>query len=338
MADPRFFDRQGPFTIDELAKVSQSEIRRGDPGAVIDDEASLDNAQGGHLSFFDNLKYKASLKTTKAAVVILNEKAVEFAPAGCALLVSKNPYKGYALISQKYYPVIVTSDSFISDRADVSSSASIGKGCRIESGVVIGENVVIGDNTVIEANTVIYRGVTIGQGCHIGSNVSITHALIGDYVRLYSGVRVGQDGFGFAIDPAGHVKVPQLGRVIIEDHVEIGANTTIDRGAGPDTVIGAGTWIDNLVQIGHNVKIGRGCVLVSQVGIAGSTVVDDFVVLAGQVGVAGHLHIGAGAQIAAKSGVMKNVPAGAKLMGYPAIDMKEHLKQIAFLKRMRQNK
>ena len=158
--------------------------------------------------------------------------------------------------------------------------------------------------------------------------------MIGSYSRLYPGVRVGQDGFGFAIDPAGHVKVPQLGRVIIEEHVEIGANTTIDRGAGPDTVIGQGTWIDNLVQIGHNVKIGRGCIIVSQVGISGSTVLGDFVAVGGQVGIAGHLQIGSGVRIAAQSGIMKDIPAGDEVMGSPAVPIRQYMKQVAFLKRL----
>ena len=178
------------------------------------------------------------------------------------------------------------------------------------------------------------QSVEIGDGCVIGANTSISHALIGAYVRIYPGVRIGQDGFGFAIDPAGHVKVPQLGRVIIEDSVEIGANTTIDRGAGPDTVIGQGAWIDNLVQIGHNVKIGRGCVIIAQTGVAGSTVLEDYVVLAAQVGVAGHLTIGMGARVGAQSGVMRDVASGSEVMGAPALPAKQFMRQIAMLKKM----
>ncbi|NQZ13927.1 MAG: UDP-3-O-(3-hydroxymyristoyl)glucosamine N-acyltransferase [Alphaproteobacteria bacterium] len=144
----------------------------------------------------------------------------------------------------------------------------------------------------------------------------------------------GQDGFGFAIDPAGHVKVPQLGRVVIEDNVEIGANTCIDRGAGPDTVIGAGTWIDNLVQIGHNVKIGRGCVLIAQSGVAGSSVLEDYAVVAAQGGVAGHLTVGMGAQVGAQAGVMRDVPAGEKVLGSPAMPVKDAMRQFATLRKL----
>ncbi len=198
----------------------------------------------------------------------------------------------------------------------VAAGATIGDGCWIGAHAVIGEN------------------VSLGRECRVGANAVLSHSLIGDHVRIYPGCCIGQDGFGFAIDAAGHVKVPQLGRVIIEDSVEIGANTTIDRGSGPDTVIGQGTWIDNLVQIGHNVKIGRGCVIVSQVGISGSTVVEDYVMMAGQAGIAGHLHIGKGAQIGAKAGVMRDVPAGEKILGAPAVPVKQFMRQVAVVTRL----
>ncbi|MFP4464344.1 MAG: UDP-3-O-(3-hydroxymyristoyl)glucosamine N-acyltransferase, partial [Alphaproteobacteria bacterium] len=200
--------------------------------------------------------------------------------------------------------------------------------------VYIGQGVEIGNQVWIEAGAVIQEGVKIGNRCRIGAGACVSHALIGDHVRLYPGVRVGQDGFGFAIDPAGHVKVPQLGRVIIEDHVEIGANTTIDRGAGPDTVIGQGTWIDNLVQIGHNVKIGRGCVIVAQVGISGSTIIEDFVAIGGQAGIAGHLRVGSGAKIAAQSGVMNNLEARKEYMGSPAFPKMQFFRHVAALNRL----
>lgn len=338
MADSRFFHKSKPMTLSELAEVSDARILRGKPEDVFEDVAPLDQAKAGHFTFFDNARYKSALQNTKAGACILNKEAVQFAPDHMALLVSQSPYKGYAKIAQAFYPDPPPAQSRISEHAVIAESANIGKNCVIEPFAVIGENCKIGDSTYIGAHSVIHAGCFLGQGCKISAHVTITHALIGDDVSLYTGVRIGQDGFGFAIDPAGHVKVPQLGRVIIEDHVEIGANTTIDRGAGPDTVIGSGTWIDNLVQIGHNVKIGRGVVIVAQVGIAGSTVIDDFVAIGGQVGIAGHLHIGKGAQIAGQSGVSKNVGPGEKLMGSPAMPMKAYMKQIAFLKRMLQNK
>lgn len=334
MADPRFFQRQPAKSLSDLAALCGGRIAHdADAGRMIDDVAPLDVAAEGHISFLDNVRYKDSFKSSKAAACIVAEPMAEFAPAGMALIISKNPYKSYALVAQAFYP-----DSFpaaqISPAAFVDPSAKVGAGCVVEAGAVIKANAVIGDGSWIEANAVIGEGVEIGTKSRIGANATVSHAVIGSGTRLYPGARVGQDGFGFAIDPAGHVKVPQLGRVIIGDHVEIGANSCIDRGAGPDTVIGSGTWIDNQAQIGHNVKIGKGCVLVAQCGIAGSTVLEDYVVIAAQVGVAGHLRIGMGARIGAQSGVMKDVPAGAEQLGSPAGPSKDFMRQIIALKRL----
>ncbi|MGH1398337.1 MAG: UDP-3-O-(3-hydroxymyristoyl)glucosamine N-acyltransferase [Alphaproteobacteria bacterium] len=317
MADPRFFDNQGPFTLSALAAQIGAELFGDD--ISIDDVAPLDVAGAGQLSFFDNVKYKEQFVATEAAAVICHPDVAEFAPKGCALLLSPAPYKSYAQAAQAFYPQVV-------QQGGVHESA------------VIGQGAVIGEGTLVEAGAVIGDNVIIGQGCRIGANAVISHAVIGDHVSIYRGAAIGQDGFGFAPDPAGFVKVPQLGRVIIGNGVEIGANTTIDRGAGPDTVIGDGTWIDNLVQIGHNVKIGRCCVIVAQVGISGSTVLDDFVMLGGQVGVAGHLHIGMGAKIGAQSGVMRNVPAGQEQLGSPAMPIKQAMRQIGALKSLIKNK
>lgn len=334
MADPRFFKNSGPFTLNALAEKAGAALH--DPSSAdyqVTDVAPLDQAGAGHISFLDNVKYRDSFKTTKAGACVVSPKMVEYAPAGTRLLISDTPYKSYALMAQAFYP-----DHYpparIADDAHVHAAASIGKGCVIEEGAVVQEHAVIGDGTWIEAGAVIGRGVVIGKDCRIGVNASVSHAVLGDAVRLYPGVRVGQDGFGFAPDPKGHVKVPQLGRVIIEDHVEIGANACIDRGAGPDTVIGAGTWIDNLVQIGHNVKTGRGCILIAQSGVAGSTTLEDYVVIAAQGGIAGHLKIGMGARIGAKAGVMRDVPPGEEQLGAPAVPVKEFMRQVVALKRL----
>ncbi|PZO84543.1 MAG: UDP-3-O-(3-hydroxymyristoyl)glucosamine N-acyltransferase, partial [Micavibrio aeruginosavorus] len=305
----------------------------GKSDLLIEDVAALDKAGEGQISFLDNVRYKESFITSKAPACIVAPQMVQFAPGGMTLIVSKNPYKSYALVAQAFYPDAYPASS-ISPAAYVSPAAKIGAGCVIEPGAVIGADVILGDGCWIEANAVIGAGVQIGPKSRIGANASVSHAVIGSGTRLYPGVRVGQDGFGFAIDPAGHVKVPQLGRVMIGDHVEIGANSCIDRGAGPDTVIGDGAWIDNLVQIGHNVRIGRGCVLISQSGVAGSTVMEDYSVLAAQAGVAGHLKIGMGARIGAKSGVMKDVPAGEEQLGIPAMPVKEFMRQVVALKRL----
>ena len=180
-------------------------------------------------------------------------------------------------------------------------------------------------------------GVVIGPDCRIGPHASLSHALLGMRVYVYPGARIGQEGFGFAVSPDGFLTVPQLGRVVVEDDVEVGANTTIDRGSLHDTVIGAGSRLDNLVQIGHNVRIGRGCVIVAQAGIAGSTVLEDHVVLAAQVGVTGHLRIGRGARIGAQAGVISDVPARAELVGSPAQPRHAFFREVAVLRRMVRN-
>lgn len=334
MADPRFFKKSAAKSLGDIAQIAGGTL--ADPSAaslMIDDVAPLDQAGASQLSFLDNPKYKESFAASKAAACIVAEPLAPLAPGGMALILCKNPYKAYALVAQSFYPVDFPAAD-ISSAAHIAPSAKIGKGCVIEAGVAIGANAEIGEGTWIGANSVIGAGVQIGTRCRIDPSSTISHAVLGNGVRIYPGVRIGQDGFGFAIDPAGHVKVPQLGRVIIGDNVEVGANSTIDRGAGPDTIIGAGTWIDNLVQIGHNVQIGRGCILIAQSGVAGSTVLEDYAVLAAQAGVAGHLRIGMGARIGAKAGVMRNVPAGEEQLGAPAMPVKEFMRQIATLKRL----
>jgi UDP-3-O-[3-hydroxymyristoyl] glucosamine N-acyltransferase len=333
MPDTNFFNFSGPTPLSKIAELASADIK-GDAGDyMITGVAALDQAGEGELSFLDNVKYKDQFRATKAGACFVHPNFVDEAPEGVILLVTPSPYKAYALAAQALYPDAFPQAS-ISDNAHIDATASVGEDCVIEVGAVIEAGAKIGNGCWIGANSVIGRNVELGQHVRIGSNVTLSHCIIGDHSRLYPGVRVGQDGFGFAIDPRGHVKVPQLGRVLIGEHVEIGANTTIDRGAGPDTIIGQGTWIDNLVQIGHNVQIGMGCIIVSQVGISGSTVIGDFVALGGQVGVAGHLKVGSGARIGAQSGIMRDVPPGEEQMGSPAVPSRQFMKQVAFLKRL----
>src|SRR5205823_225171 len=218
--------------------------------------------------------------------------------------------------------------------AIVHPAAQIENGVSIDPGVVIGPRAAIGAGTAIGATAAIGPDVQIGRDCSIGPGASIIHALIGDNVILHAGCRLGQDGFRYHMGAQGHIKVPQLGRVIVQDNVEIGAGTAIDRGASGDTVIGEGTKIDNLVQIGHNVSVGRNCIIVAQCGISGSVVLGDNVILGGQVGIADHLTIGEGAMIGAKSGVVSNVPAGEKWLGVPAWPGREFLRATAALRRL----
>lgn len=334
MADPRFHDRSSAKTLSDLASIAGAELHSSDSADVtVDDVAPLSHAEEGQISFLDNIKYKSDFIATKATACIVSEKMIQHAPEGVHLLVSKTPYKSYALVAQAFYPEEFPAAQ-VSEAAHVHPSAKIADGCTIEAGAVVEEGASVGNGSWVASNAIIGKNVELGAKCRVGSNATISHALIGDNVRMYPGVRIGQDGFGFAIDPAGHVKVPQLGRVIIEDNVEIGANTCIDRGAGPDTIIGAGTWIDNLVQVGHNVKIGRGCVLIAQSGVAGSSVLEDYAVVAAQGGVAGHLTVGMGAQVGAQAGVMRDVPAGEKVLGSPAMPVKDAMRQFATLRKL----
>ncbi len=334
MPDPRFFTRSQPLSLAKVADISGAELyETADTSQVIHDVAPLDTASISDISFLDNIKYKQQFLQTKAGACFVQPDLAALAPDDVTVLTTPTPYKAYALTAQAFYPN-ESSEPFISEKAYIHECAVVPKSCTIHPGVVIEADVELGEHVMIEAGANIQQGVKIGSHSRVGANAVISHALIGEYVNIYPGVKIGQDGFGFAIDPSGYVKVPQLGRVVIENHVEIGANTCIDRGAGPDTVIGQGTWIDNLVQIGHNVKIGKGCVIVSQVGISGSTVVEDYVVMGGQVGIAGHLNIATGARIAAQSGIMKDIPAGQEVMGSPALPIKDHMRQIATLKRL----
>ncbi len=341
MADPRFFSNTGPHALGDIAQRVGAELAQGaDAAHLVHDIAALDRAGPDQLSFLDNPKYVATFETTSAGACLVHARYVDRAPKGTALLVCKDPYRSYALASQIFYPQEARGASTyeasggIHSHACVHPSVKLGKDVTIEPGAVLGENVELGEGTIISANVSIGRGCTIGRHCFIAPNVAISHAHIGDRVILHPGVCIGQDGFGFAMGLPRHEKVPQLGRVIIQDDVEIGANTTVDRGAGPDTVIGEGTKIDNLVQIAHNVVIGRHCIIVSQTGIAGSTELGDFVVLAAQIGVAGHLKINSGAQLAARSGVTHDIPPGERYGGAPARPVKEWAREIAALRKL----
>lgn len=336
MADPRFFDRAGPFSLAELADLAGAALgANADPERQMDDVGPLHAAGAREVSFFDNRRYADSLAASAAGACLIRDADTGMAPSEMALLVTETPYLAFARVSRAFYP-IPRVEPGIAPTASVDPKAAIGPGCRIDPFAAIAAGVSIGPRCHIGPHVAIGRGVTIGEDVRIGPGCSLGHCVVGSRVQMLAGVRIGEDGFGFATDrdAGSHVDIPQIGRVLIEDDVEIGANSTIDRGAGPDTVIGQGTRIDNLVQIGHNVVLGRGCIVVAQAGISGSTTLGDFAVVAAQGGVAGHLRIGAGARIAAKAGVMRDVADGETVAGAPAVPIKQFFRRVATLRRL----
>jgi len=328
--DGRFFSRTGPHSVRVLAGLVGAEAA---DERLIFGVAPLQTAGPEDVSFLDNRRYASLLEATKAGAVIVHPDFGAKVPAGAVAIVTPEPYVAWAKISAFFHPFPeavpgIHPRAIVDPAAEIDFTAEVGPGSYIGAGARIGAGTMIGALSVIEA------GVVIGQKCRIHGRVVISHAIIGDRVTIYPGACIGQDGFGFAIGRAGFVPVRQLGRVLIGDGAEIGANSCIDRGSAQDTVIGPGVHIDNLVQIAHNVSIGANSVIVAQVGISGSTSIGDGVQIAGQAGLIGHLSIGKGAKIAAQSGVMTDIPAGAEIMGSPSQPIKTYLREVATLRKL----
>jgi UDP-3-O-[3-hydroxymyristoyl] glucosamine N-acyltransferase len=344
MADPVFYTLSCAVNVADIAQLTGSELlTKQFADRKIEHLASLDNATSDSLVFLEGKKNETALRNLKAAAVLCAEAQAGLIPEGIAVLVSRSPQRDFAAVGRKLFEQAVHPRSLlgipgISENATIHPTAEIEGTVTIEPGAVIGANVSIGSGSTISANSVIGAGCKIGRDCIIAPNVSVTYALLGNRVYLHPGVRIGQDGFGFVPGPAGLEKVPQLGRVIIQDNVEIGANTTIDRGSLSDTVIGEGTKIDNLVQVAHNVKIGRHCVIAAHTGISGSVTIGDMAMIGGRVGLADHINIGSRVQIAAASGVMNDIPDGERWGGLPARPLKQWFRDIATLRSIGQSK
>ena len=335
MQHPGFFDRAGPFPLGQIAAHVGAALVHADDGArAIEDVRPLRTAGRSHLAFFDNRRYAEQLTATDAGACIVSGGDVRRVPEHAAALTTPTPYVAFAKALQLFYSDALRSKAAAADQASglVHPSARIDTGAVVEPGAIIGREAVIGSGTTVAAGAVVGYRVVLGRDCYVGAGASLTHAVVGDGVIIHAGARIGQDGFGFDIGgPSGRVKVPQVGCVRIGNDVEIGANTTIDRGTLTDTVIGEGTKIDNLVQIAHNVVIGRYCIIVAQSGLAGSAELGDYVVMGAKSGIIGHVKVGRGAQIAGMAHVKDDVAPGAKMGGTPARPFKEWAREVAAL-------
>ncbi|MBZ0149400.1 MAG: UDP-3-O-(3-hydroxymyristoyl)glucosamine N-acyltransferase [Pseudorhodoplanes sp.] len=340
MTEPFFFKPRAGLTVGAIADMTGAAPRGPvEAGRVIGGLAPLNRAGPYELTFLDNVKYAAGLRSTRAGACLISERFASEAPASLPLLITRDPYRAFVTAARALYPDALRPSSLfqgegVAPGAYIHPSVRLESGVTVDPGAVIGPRAEIGSGTVIGAGAAIGANVKIGRDCAIGPNVSITHALIGDRAIIHAGCCIGQDGFGFSPGPAGHVKVPQVGRVIIQDDVEIGAGTAIDRGAIRDTVIGEGTKIDNHVQIAHNVSIGRHCIIVAQSGLAGSSTLGDYVMLGARSGSSPHSTIGEGAQLAAASVAHGIVPPGGRYGGLPAKPAKQWFREMKAVERL----
>jgi UDP-3-O-[3-hydroxymyristoyl] glucosamine N-acyltransferase len=338
MTEPVFFVPSRRYTAGEVANLTGSVL--GNPAyseTVIETIASANEAAGNALVFVDGKRHAALMPKLTAAAVLCPAEIADQAATGVAVLINPRPQQAFAMIGRLLFPaasapVPLTSETGISRHAHVDPTAKVETGAIIEAGAVIGPHVAIGRGTIVAPNAVVGASCQIGRDCYIGPGVTVQYALVGNRSVIHGGARIGQDGFGFVGGAKGPERMPQIGRVVIQDDVEIGSNTTVDRGAMADTVIGEGTKIDNLVQIAHNVRIGRGCIIAGHCGLSGSVTLGDYVMLGGRVGIADHITVGDRVQVAASSGLMYDIPAGERWAGMPAQPMRDFFRELSAIR------
>lgn len=343
MSEPVFLRHSRGLTLAEIATLTGAATPvKGADSRRVSGIATLDRASPADLAFLDSRIHAGAARTSRAGACLTTQALAANLPVDTVPLIVKAPYRAFVTVARAMFPQALRPSSLSTggsvEGAHVDKSARLEAEVTIEPGAVIGPQAEIGSGTLIGANAVIGAEVRIGRDCAIGAGTTVSHALIGDRVVVHPGCQIGQDGFGYVMSGTGHMKVPQIGRVIIQDEVEIGAGTTIDRGALRDTVIGEGSKIDNLVQIAHNVTIGRHCIVVAQTGISGSSTLEDFVVLGARVGLNNQVTIGEGAQIAGVSVVHGDVPPGARWGGTPAKPVKLWFREIKLLEQMARRK
>ena len=320
-----FFKNKGPFTVEKLLKISEIKNNQNYNNIKIYDIKDLVSSTKKDITFYHSIKYKDFASITKALFCITCENLKHSLPKNCNKIIVDNVLLAAAKITEIFYPNSVT-DEFDNSVKEISKT-SFKKKVNFGNNVLIGKNVKIGKNCNIGHNSIIEKNVIIGKNCSIGSNVIIRNTIINNNVYILDGCVIGKKGFGFFPEKNKNYRYPQIGMVIIDDNVEIGCGSTIDRGSMSNTVIGKNTYLDNQVHIAHNVKIGENCIIAGQVGFAGSSTLGNNVMIGGQAGISGHLKIGNNVQIGGGSGVVKNVPDNTKVMGYPAKDLKSFIKE-----------
>lgn len=330
MPDPRFFDNLGPISLGDLARETGAELANPDAASqMVSGVSILAKAAADTITFLSDRKHAAQLGQTRAGACFVSPRDADVTPEGCVALVTPWPHAAYATAAARLHK-----PRLLGPGPAISPQAEIEEGVSIAPNAVIGPGARIGAGSSIGAGAVIGPGVTIGRDCVISANATIGFALIGDRVKILANASIGEAGFGATAGPKGLVDVPQLGRVILQDGVTIGATSCVDRGAWDDTVVGENTKIDNVVHIAHNVHVGRNCVMAAYTGISGSVIIGDGAQFGGRAGVADHMEIGAGARVGAAAGVMRNIPPGETWSGYPARPLKEWMREVAWLSKM----